>query len=73
MTQTEQHFSIYGSGTFSAQRHAGTQELRKSISWRSVAQVWAVTLLVLTLSAALTHVVGNAEAGAQFIQKHFHR
>jgi hypothetical protein len=73
MTQTEQRFSIDGSATFSAQRHTGLQDPRQSISWRAAARVWAMTLLVLGLSAGLTHVVGNAEASAQFIQKHFSR
>lgn len=39
-------------------------------TWRTVVKMWAVTALVMTLGAAMTHVVSQAHAGAKFISQH---
>jgi hypothetical protein len=68
MHNEPEYFSVYGSG-YSAERQQGFEEFRKSIGWRAVAQVWGVTLIALTLGAAVTHVAGSAHAGAAFMQR----
>jgi hypothetical protein len=53
-------------------KHSGNGETQ-SQSLRSVAGVWCVTLLILTMGAGLTHVVGSAQAGASSIHLHLGR
>ena len=63
MQHQPEYFSVFGSG-YAAERQRGMQEFGNSFAWRPVAKMWAVTALVMTLGAAVTHVVNQAHAGA---------